>query len=84
MDSNVENDVMRLSICMIVLNEEAIIHNTLENLKNVADEIVIVDGGSTDKTQEICKEYTDKVYVRKFDGDFSAQKNYATYKCMGQ
>ncbi len=44
---------MKLSVAMITLNEERILEKTLKSLEGVADEIVIVDSGSTDKTEEI-------------------------------
>ena len=73
-----------LTINMIVLNEDTIIRTTLENIKSVGNELVIVDGGSTDTTVNICQEYTDKVYYRRFDGNFSAQKNFANFKSSGR
>ena len=55
----------KLSAALIVKNAEAHIHECLESLK-WADEIVILDGMSTDKTVEICREFTDKVFRREF------------------
>lgn len=73
-----------LSINMIVQDEASRIRPALENIKDVGDEIVIVDGGSQDKTVEICKEYTDKIYTKKFQYDFAKQKNFADFKCNGR
>ncbi len=64
-----------LSVIIITKNEEANIRNCLESVK-WADEIIVVDSGSTDKTVEICKEYTDQITVTNFPG-FGAQKNRA-------
>ncbi|MDO8281929.1 MAG: glycosyltransferase family 2 protein [Thermodesulfovibrionia bacterium] len=64
-----------LSVAIITYNEEENIREALESVK-WADEIVVVDSFSTDKTQEICREYTDKVYPVEWAG-FSAQKNTA-------
>lgn len=64
-----------LSVAIITYNEEENIRDALESVK-WADEIVVVDSFSTDKTQEICREYTDKVYPVKWSG-FSSQKNKA-------
>lgn len=64
-----------LSIAIITYNEELNIRDALESVK-WADEIVVVDSFSTDKTLEICREYTDKVYSLKWSG-FSAQKKSA-------
>lgn len=68
----------KLSVTIITLNEEDYIRDALESIK-WADEIVVVDSGSTDKTLDICREYTDKVYSNKWPG-FVAQKNFATDK----
>lgn len=77
-------DNIELTINMIVQNNADTIENTLKNIEGVADEIVIVDGGSTDETISICKKYTDKLFFRTFDNDFSAQKNYANTVSMGR
>jgi glycosyltransferase involved in cell wall biosynthesis len=68
-----------LSVAIITLNEEANIRRTLESVK-WADEIVIVDSGSTDRTCEIAREYGAKVFVEPWKG-FAAQKNSALDKC---
>lgn len=65
----------KLSATLIVLNEETRIEACLQALEWV-DEIVVVDGGSEDRTVELARKYTAKVYSRTFD-DFSRQKNYA-------
>ena len=64
-----------LSVAIITHNEEENIRDALESVK-WADEIVVVDSFSTDRTQEICREYTDKVYSFEWSG-FSEQKNRA-------
>ena len=51
-----------ISLCMIVKNEENKLDNCLSSIKNLVDEIVIVDTGSSDKTKDIAKKYTDKIY----------------------
>lgn len=80
-----------LSFTMIVQNEETNVKDTLENIKQVIQvygenesELVIIDGGSIDGTVEICKQYTDNVYYKRFNGDFSEQKNFATSKTRGK
>jgi len=65
----------KIGVYIICYNEEKSIRNSLESVK-WADEIIIVDSGSNDKTVEICKEYTDKIYFKEFKG-FGEQKNYA-------
>ena len=69
-----------ISLCMIVKNEEDVISRCLESIKDIADEIIIVDTGSTDETINIAKKYTDKVYDFKWDDDFSKARNYSFSK----
>lgn len=66
-----------LSVAMIVKDEEANIRRALEAIKDVADEIIVVDTGSTDRTPEIVKEYTDKLYLHEWQNDFSEARNYS-------
>jgi glycosyltransferase involved in cell wall biosynthesis len=68
-----------LSVAIITLNEEANLRRTLESVR-WADEIVVVDSGSTDRTCEIAREYGAKVFVEPWKG-FAAQKNAALEKC---
>ena len=72
---------MSLSVAIITKNEEANIRRTLESVK-WADEIVVVDSGSTDRTCEIAREYGAKVFVEEWRG-FAKQKNSAIEKCTG-
>lgn len=69
-----------LSICMIVKNEEKNVTDCLESIKEIADEIIIVDTGSTDKTKEIVSKYTDKIFDFKWIDDFSAARNFSLSK----
>lgn len=66
-----------ISLCMIVKNEEDVINRCLTSVKGIADEIIIVDTGSTDHTTEIVKKYTDKIYDFPWIDDFSAARNFA-------
>lgn len=70
-----------LSICIICLNEEANIRRCLES-SSWADEIVVVDAMSEDKTREIAREYTGKVFKRPWTG-YVDQKNFALSKAQG-
>lgn len=70
---------MTLSVCIITLNEEANIARTLKSVHEIADEIVIVDSGSTDSTVNVSQEYGAKVFVEPWKG-FAAQKNSALAK----
>lgn len=66
---------MRITATVITLNEE---HNIAEALGSLswADEIIVVDSESVDKTVEIARRFTDRVIVRPWPG-YSAQKNFA-------
>jgi len=66
---------IHISACIVALNEENNIRGCLESVKWV-DEIVIIDAFSSDRTVEICREYTDKVIQRPWPG-YIAQKNNA-------
>lgn len=68
---------MTLSVCLIVKDEEEVLDRCLTCVKKFADEIIIVDTGSTDNSVEIAKKFTDKVYFFKWCGDFSAARNFA-------
>jgi len=70
----------RISICMIVKNEEDILRRCLDSLKGIWDELIIVDTGSTDSTKKIATEYTDKVYDFEWTGSFSDARNFAFSK----
>ena len=54
--------MITVSLCMIVKNEEDVLARCLDSVRDVADEIVIVDTGSADCTREIARRYTQKVY----------------------
>ena len=69
----VKNDKPRLSLCMIVKNEERFLRGCLESVKGVVDEIVIVDTGSTDSTLDIAREYGAKIVEHTWTDDFSAK-----------
>lgn len=60
---------------MIVKNEEAVLGRCLDCLQEIADEIIIVDTGSTDRTKEIAARYTDKIYDFQWVDDFAAARN---------
>ncbi|MVX63174.1 glycosyltransferase [Clostridium chromiireducens] len=72
--------MITISLCMIVKNEQDIIEQCLDSVKNCVDEIIIVDTGSTDNTVELIKKYTDKVFFFDWIDDFSAARNYSFSK----
>ena len=73
----------RLTLSMIVKNEEKYLEGCLESVKNVADEIVIVDTGSEDSTLDIAERYGAKIYHFEWIDDFSAARNFALSKSTG-
>lgn len=69
--------MITISLCMIVRNEEKILERCLDSVADLCDEIIIVDTGSTDRTKEIARKYTELVYDFEWIDDFSAARNYA-------
>lgn len=72
--------MMTFSLCMIVKNESDILERCIDSIKDLMDEIIIVDTGSTDNTVEIAKKYTDKVYHFDWVDDFSKARNFSFSK----
>ncbi|MEO3945166.1 glycosyltransferase [Gorillibacterium sp. CAU 1737] len=66
-----------ISLCMIVRDEEEALASCLESVHGIADEIVIVDTGSTDRTKEIARRYTDRIVDYTWHDDFAAARNHA-------
>jgi glycosyltransferase involved in cell wall biosynthesis len=71
----------RLSVTLVTLNEEQRLRGCLESVA-WADEIVVVDAESQDKTVQIAREFTDRVLVRPWPG-FALQKNFALEQARG-
>ncbi|MDG0808677.1 glycosyltransferase [Cohnella rhizosphaerae] len=66
-----------ISLCMIVKNEELTLARCLDSVRDLVDEINIVDTGSTDRTKEIAAQYTDRIFDFEWIYDFSAARNYS-------
>ncbi len=66
----------KLSVVIITLNEEKNIQRCIESISRIADEVIVLDSFSTDKTQEICESLGAKFVQHKFDGHIQ-QKNRA-------
>jgi glycosyltransferase involved in cell wall biosynthesis len=73
---------MDLSVCLITKNEEANLSRTLVSVEGLADEIIVVDSGSTDKTVTIAKSFNANVFIEDWKG-YGQQKNSAIEKCNG-
>ncbi len=68
----------KISAFIICKNEETVIGQALESLK-WSDEIIVIDGKSTDRTLEICRSYTSKIFQRDWT-NFGEQRNFALEK----
>jgi glycosyltransferase involved in cell wall biosynthesis len=73
----------RLSVAMIVRNEQDVIGLTLENIRQIADEIIIADTGSTDDTVKIARQWGAKVHHLAWSDDFSAARNSCMKRVSG-
>lgn len=73
----------RISLAMMVKNEEANLPSCLESAAPWVDEIIVVDTGSTDRTIEIAKSYGAKVYHHPWQRHFSLHRNQSIGYCSG-
>lgn len=77
-DNNGKENMTRLPVSVIILtyNEEENVESCLKSICELADEIFVIDSGSTDSTLEISKRYTDKIFYHRFE-NHSKQLNWA-------
>lgn len=73
----------RLTVAVITQNAESCLAETLESIAAIADEIVVVDTGSTDATREIAAGYATRTIEHAWDHDFSAARNAALAEVTG-
>lgn len=69
--------MISISLCMIVRNEEQSLARCLSTVKKIADEIIIVDTGSTDNTKDIARRFGAKIFDFEWIDNFAAARNYA-------
>ncbi len=72
--------MIRISVCMIVKEEEKVLARCLDSLNGIYDELIVVDTGSADGTKAIAQKYTSHVYDFAWCNDFSAARNFACSK----
>lgn len=72
-----------LSLCMIVKNEERHLSRCLESVRDLVDEIVIVDTGSSDRTPEIARSFGAHVFFQAWEDDFSKARNFSIDQATG-
>lgn len=66
----------KISVCLITKDEEENIERCLRSVKGIADEIIVVDTGSKDRTVDIAGRYTDKIYFHPWNDSFSEARNH--------
>lgn len=72
-----------LSVCLIVKNEEKFLARCLKSVRDIAQQLIIVDTGSSDRTVEIANEFSAEVYAHQWTNDFSAARNAALEHATG-
>lgn len=72
--------MITISLCIIVKNEEEVIARCLESVQGIADEVILVDTGSTDGTKRAAASFADAIYDFLWVDDFSAARNFAFSK----
>lgn len=72
--------MISISLCMIVRNESASLGRCLNSVKDLVDEIIIVDTGSTDNTKDIARKFTSIIYDFPWIDDFAAARNFSFSK----
>ncbi len=73
-----------ISICMMVKNEEHFLPQALDSVKDLADELIVVDTGSTDRTVEIAESYNARIFHHPWENDFSKHRNQTIEYATGE
>ncbi|MBI5073147.1 glycosyltransferase family 2 protein [Candidatus Woesearchaeota archaeon] len=72
-----------ISLCMIVKDEEQWLAQCLESVKDLVNEIILIDTGSTDKTKEIAKKFNAKIFDFAWTDNFADARNFSISKAAG-
>jgi pentatricopeptide repeat protein len=83
-ETRVPQPPIKLSLCMIVRDNEATIGPCLESIRPWVDEIVVVDTGSKDRTPQICAEFGARLHEFPWCDDFSAARNESLKHARGE
>ncbi len=81
---SLESAKIKLSVALATFNEEANLGSCLESVKDLAEEIVVVDGSSSDRTVEIARSFGAKVTVAENEPIFHINKEKAIDECHGE
>ncbi|PZD93110.1 hypothetical protein DNH61_25370 [Paenibacillus sambharensis] len=73
-----------ISLCMIVRNEEQLLPRCLRSVQGAADEMIVVDTGSSDRTVEIAREFGAQVIAARWENDFAAARNIGLEQASGR
>jgi glycosyltransferase involved in cell wall biosynthesis len=76
---------IKISACLVIYNEEKVIKRCLDSLKDAVDEIIIVhDGPCSDKTLDICRKYTKKIFIRDRVGEAEPHRPFCLEQASGE
>ncbi|SFQ02695.1 Glycosyl transferase family 2 [Caldicoprobacter faecalis] len=78
-----EVSCVKISGCVIAKNEEKNIARCINSYKDIVDEVIVVDTGSSDRTAEIAQNLGAKVYHYEWQNDFAKAKNFALSLAKG-
>ena len=81
--SRITHHASRITVCLIVKNEEQFLAQCLKSVRGFAAQIVVVDTGSTDRTVEIAREFGAEIYSFAWCDDFAAARNAALEHATG-
>lgn len=84
MDQAAGRGDIELSLCMILKDEEFFLPRCLASVRDYVDEMVLVDTGSSDRTVEICQQYTDNIFEFSWVDDFAAARNFSLEQARGR